>query len=72
MEGADLAFYTTEELVSELIGRKTFLGLVLHSEQEMKQHGWTGEQVFRLHFNANLKPEEACRLLDTVADHLDC
>jgi len=71
MQEGGLAFYTTQELVSELLGRKRFLGLVLHSEKELKQPDWSGEQVFQLHLNQNLNREEAGRLLDTVAAYLD-
>ena len=71
MQGSDLAFFTTQELIRELVGRKTFLGLVLHAEQELKQQPWGGEQVFQLHLNANLESQEASRLLETVANYLD-
>jgi hypothetical protein len=71
MQGSDLAFYTTKELINELISRETFLGLVLHCEQDLKNRNWTREMVFNLRLNSNLKTEEACRLLDTVVDYLE-
>jgi len=71
MQGSDLAFHTTEELVGELMNRKTFLGLVLHSEKDLKSAEWKGDMVFRLHLNANLQSREACRLLDKVVDYLE-
>jgi len=70
MESGDLTFCTTRELINELLSRKTFLGLVLHSEQELKTKHWSGEQVFRLHLNSNLNSDEASRLLDAVAAHI--
>jgi len=71
MQPSDLAFCTTKELVDELMQRKTFLGVVIHAEQELKQPNWTGEKIFQLHVNPNLKTEEAGRLLGVVASHLD-
>ena len=44
MNGADLAFYTTSELVTELMARKTFLGVVLHAEKEVRHRPWHGAQ----------------------------
>jgi len=70
MQSSDLAFFTTRELVAELMKRKTFLGVVIHAEQELKQPDWQGEKVFQIHFNNNLKPGEASRLLDVVAEHI--
>src|SRR5437763_206940 len=71
MQPSDLAFYTTGELITELLRRKTFLGVIVHSEEELKGRAWTGEKVFQIHFNSNLKAAEACRLLDVVADHME-
>lgn len=70
MEAAELAFYTTRDLIDELIRRKTFLGVVVHAEQEHRGMAWNGEKMFQIHFNSNLQPEEAGRLLDAVAEHL--
>ena len=70
MQPTDLAFYTTKELIAELMRRKTFLGIVVHSEKELKDPNWRGEQIFQVHFNSNLQPEEAGRLLDRIAEHI--
>lgn len=70
MDAGELAFYTTRELIDELIRRKTFLGVVVHAEQEQRGKTWNGEKMFQIHFNSNLQPEEAGRLLDAVAEHL--
>jgi len=72
MQDAGLAFFTVQELVNELLSRKTFLGLVLHSEEELKNDDWRGKQFFQLHLNENLTREEAGRLMDTVATYLNC
>ena len=70
MPPSDLELHTTQELIEELMRRKTFLGVVVHSPQGLKGGGWTGERVFTVHHNANLGPDEAGRLLDVVAEHL--
>ena len=41
MQPSDLAFYTTKELVAELMQRKTFLGVIVHAEKELKGPAWT-------------------------------
>ena len=65
----ELAFVTSEELVNELMRRKTFLGVVIHAEGDMRGP-WTGEKNFRVHFNGALQPQEAGRLLAALADPL--
>ena len=55
----DLAFYTTEELIEELLSRHTFLGVVVHSTEEHRGTQWQGEKQFQVHFNDNLSPPEA-------------
>jgi hypothetical protein len=69
MEPSALELYTTTELVEELMRRKTFLGVVVHSEQELKGP-WKGERSFRVHYNSNLDAGQACRLLDAVAEYM--
>jgi hypothetical protein len=68
---SDLELHTTQELIEELMRRQTFLGVVVHSREELKDRGWTGERVFTVHYNANLGAAEAGRLLDVVAEHLE-
>jgi len=67
---SDLTFASTQELVDELLRRKTFLGVVIQSEKEYRGEGWGKERVFRVHFNANLEAEQAGRLLDAVAERM--
>jgi len=67
---SDLELHTTQELIEELMRRKTFLGVVIHSQEELKGRDWAGERVFSVHHNANLAAAEAGRLLDVVAEHL--
>ena len=65
----DLAFVTSQELVDELMRRKTFLGVVIHAEGDVRGP-WVGEKNFRVHFNGAMQPAEAGRLLATLADSL--
>jgi len=43
--------YTSEELVEELTNRQTWVGLVLHSENEARPPLATYHRRFALHFN---------------------
>ena len=65
----DLAFVTSQELVDELMRRKTFLGVEIHAEGDVRGP-WVGEKNFRVHFNGAMQPAEAGRLLATLADSL--
>jgi hypothetical protein len=71
VEPSELELYTTHELIAELMRRKTFLGVIVHSEQELKNKQWSGEKVFKMHYNTNLNASEAGRLLDLVAQHVE-
>jgi hypothetical protein len=72
VEPSELAFVTNEELIAELMRRRTFLGVVVHSESDWKHDAWGDERMFRVHFNGNLATEEASRLLNRVASYIDC
>jgi hypothetical protein len=70
MEPSALELYTTRELVDELMRRRTFLGVVIHSEKELKGE-WEGERTFQVHFNDNLDAGQATRLLEAVAEYME-
>ena len=70
MEPSDLELYTAEELIAELMRRKTFLGVVVHSEQELKGD-WKGERTFKVHYSPTLDAGQACRLLDAVTEYME-
>lgn len=70
MPNSELTFYTTDELIGELLSRTTFLGVIVHAPQDLKAE-WTAEQLFRVRFNGNLDMPQASRLLDVVARRLD-
>jgi hypothetical protein len=72
VDGSELAFVTNEELIAELMRRRTFLGVVVRSEADWKSGTWGGERNFRVHFNDNLTTEETSRLLSRVAQYIDC
>jgi hypothetical protein len=70
MHSSDLAFYTCEELIHELMRRKTFYGCVVHAAEDHKHDSWE-ERTFRVHYNANLDQARTARLLDSVAEYLN-
>ncbi len=71
MEAGELAFFSTEELVNELVRRTTFLGVVVHAEKEWKGDDWGDERTFKVQFNSNLDTAETSRLLGRVAEYLN-
>lgn len=66
----ELELFSTRELIDELMRRRTFLGIVVHSDQELKEPSWNDERVFKVHFNGNLDSMEAGRLLESVASRM--
>ena len=70
MPSADLAFYTCDELIGELMRRKTFYGCVVRAAEDHKDENWN-ERVFRLHFNDNLGQAATGRLLESVVEYLN-
>lgn len=70
MDLKDLSFFTTQQLIAELMQRQTFLGVVVHASDEAKGQAWQSERTFKVHFNDNLDAVCAGRLLDSVAEHM--
>jgi hypothetical protein len=70
MSATDLSFCTSKELIDELMRRTTFLGVVVHAEEELRGE-WKGDRMFNVRFNANMDANQASRLLDVVAEHMD-
>jgi hypothetical protein len=70
MDPQDLSFFTTQELIAELMKRPTFLGVVVHSAEEERGQGWNPERNFRVHFNDNLTAVKTSRLLSAIAEHI--
>jgi hypothetical protein len=68
---SELSFFTTQELIAELMRRETFLGVVIHADDEHRGQPWTGARYFNVHFNSNLAQAEVGRLLETVADRME-
>ncbi len=69
MNSDDLGLYTSAELINELLRRQTFIGVLVHGEDDWKGH-WDGVRNFKVSFNSNLNAEEVRRLLDVVTTHL--
>ncbi|MGN6136674.1 MAG: hypothetical protein ACTHOU_19500 [Aureliella sp.] len=70
MDPNDLGLFTTQELIAELMRRRTFMGVVVHSSEEARGQDWEPERTFKVHFNHNLDTLCASRLLDAVAEHM--
>jgi len=70
MEAGELAFVSTQQLIDELISRKTFLGVIIHSEKDYRNGQWGGERNFRVHFNGNLDAAQVPMLLDRIAEYV--
>lgn len=70
MNFADIEYFTTQELIDELMRRTTFQGVIIHSRDEAKNAQWSGERVFTVRTNANLPTDEAGRLLEVISRHL--
>lgn len=68
---SELEFCTTQELIDELMRRRTFLGVVVQADGDHRGGGWDDEKLFRVRFNENLSPEEVARLLGVIAGHLE-
>ncbi|MBX9678829.1 MAG: hypothetical protein K2X38_08685 [Gemmataceae bacterium] len=68
---SDLSFFSTQELIDELVSRKTFLGVIVHAEEEHRTKEWRGDKYFDVRFNKNLHEYEAMKLLDVVSDFMD-
>jgi hypothetical protein len=68
---SELSFFTAHELIAELMRRETFLGVVVHADDEHRGQPWNGARYFSVHFNANLAQGEVSRLLETVAERME-
>jgi hypothetical protein len=71
VDASDLAFFTSNELIDELLRRTTFQGVVVHSEEEHRGGEWTGQRMFKVRYSQDFNAETARRLLEVVASHLD-
>ena len=71
MHPSDLELFTSQELIAELLRRETFLGVVVHSQDEWKNEQWGEERMFKVSFNDNLCAPKVARLLDTVSEYIE-
>jgi hypothetical protein len=62
-----LEFTTTDDLIQELIKRKTFVGLILHSESEQRFAGQIHND-FRLYTTVQM--EETLQMLENTVHEL--
>lgn len=70
MDSSDLAFFTTQELIAELMSRETFYGVVVHTDGDHKSDDWSAEKTFKVHLHRHLGVEGASRLLGKVSDYM--
>jgi hypothetical protein len=63
----DLEFYSIEELINEIIKRKTFQGIIIHTEGDCKENKWRGIKDFKVHWNNNLQKHEASQILENMS-----
>jgi len=70
MDGSALDFCTTQELIAELVRRKTFLGVVVHATEELRSDRWRGERVFRVQHSESLDLDESGRLLGVISHRM--
>lgn len=71
MDPTELDFFTTQQLVAELMRRPTFMGIVVHSAEEARGQAAAPERIFKVHFNQNFDRHDASKLLDIVAEHMN-
>ena len=64
----DLEFYTSEELIRELLARTTFVGIVIHSEKEAI--GVSKHKSFQMSCSSNLNPDQAFMILDSCVEYM--
>jgi hypothetical protein len=64
----ELAFYSSTELVDELLRRQSFLGVIVHAVSETRGSDWKGNKDFQVRFNDNLDLDAVKRLLNVVAE----
>jgi hypothetical protein len=66
-----LELASTEELIAELMCRPTFMGIIVHSKQEIREPWTQGVRAFRVRFNDNLDEGAARRLLAAVSEQFE-
>lgn len=71
MDSSDLAFFTTQELISELMRRQTFYGVVVHADGDHKFDDRDAEKNFKVHLHKHLGVEGASRLLGKVSHYMN-
>lgn len=70
MDSSDLAFFTTHELIAELMRRQTFYGVVVHADGDHKRDEWDAERTFKVHLHKHLGLDGASRLLGAVSNYM--
>tara|TARA_Y100000034_G_scaffold82375_1_gene98700 strand:+ start:4219 stop:4464 length:246 start_codon:yes stop_codon:yes gene_type:complete len=66
----ELAFYTNEELVQELMKRETFLGMVVYADSPESISDDDIQADFKL-YGKGFSPQQAQSLLSNIVDQID-
>lgn len=62
----DLSFFTNDELIAELLRRKTFVGVVIHDKSNKE---WTEDFVFT--YNSDVvSREDVYNIVGSVTEHI--
>ncbi len=70
MPGDELAFFTSAQLIQELMQRTTFYGCIVHAAGDHRGEDWQ-ERLFHVHCGPALSTAEASRLLETISERID-
>jgi hypothetical protein len=65
---SDLSYYTTDQLVTELLSRHTFCGILVRSRKEVRCR--EAHQVWSLETTCNLQDEQVHDVLTDIAEQL--
>lgn len=65
----ELSFYTTDELIVEILKRATFQGIIVRAE-DFRGHEWQGKKKFNVLWNGNLSNEEVTRVIEVISEAL--
>lgn len=63
----DLQLVSTENLMTELLSRHTFYGVIIKSDGDFKQ-GVDIEKSFKLYFNSNIPRSQVCSIMYGIAE----
>ena len=63
----DISFFTTEELVKELLSRASFAGVIIYGKQESQEGNWDSNRRDYRVVKRNLSSDQALKLISGAA-----